>query len=179
MKHWIVVVVLSLGLASTGPSAAQEMENIKPGPEHAILKKGVGTWDAEVDMGPMGGKSKGTMTFKEGPGGIWFISEFKAALGGNKFEGVGITGWDPQKKMYVGTWTDSMSTRLSPIEGTYDPATKTMTETMTSVGPDGRPARMENVTVFKSDDEQTFTMSLIMPDGSKQKMMTINYTRKK
>src|SRR5687767_7925103 len=69
MKKWIVCLTLSLGLLWAAPSVAQEA--VKPGPEHAVLKKIVGNWDAEMDMGPAG-KSKGSMTTKEGPGGTWF-----------------------------------------------------------------------------------------------------------
>jgi hypothetical protein len=178
MKQWIVCLTLAVGLVCAAPVAAQEMANVKPGPEHAILKKIVGTWDAEMDMGPAG-KSKGSMTTKEVAGGTWFVSEFKGEMGGMKFEGVGINGYDPKKKKYVGTWTDSMSTSIEPTEGTYDAATKTMTETMNSTGPNGEAMKFENVSVYKSDDEYTFTMSMVMPDGNKQKMMTINYKRRK
>jgi hypothetical protein len=178
MKWWMVCLSLAVALVWSSSAAAQQMENIKPGPEHAVLKKAVGTWDAEVDMGPMGGKSKGTQVIKEGPGGIWFTTDFKSDMLGLKFEGHGVTGYDPLKKKYVGTWVDSMSGGVSTTEGTYDASSKTMTETMTSVGPDGKPAKMESVIVYKSDDEHTFTMSMVMPDGSKMKVMTITYKRK-
>lgn len=173
MKSGIVCVALAC--LWSAPASGQDA--VKPGPEHAVLKKLVGTWDAEVEF--QGSKSKGSMVFKEGPGGLWFINDFKGEMGGMKFEGHGVNGYDPQKKKYVGVWTDSMTPSVVPIEGTYDPATKTMTETMTVVGPTGQAEKMENVTVFKSDDEHVWTMHGVGPNGAKQKMMSITYTRRK
>jgi len=175
MKRWMVC--LALACLWSIPAGAQQPENTKPGPELAVLKKQVGTWDAEMDM--QGTKSKGTMVWKEGPGGLWFISDFTGDLGGLKFEGHGVNGYDPAKKKYVGTWTDSMTPSITPIEGTYDAGTKTMTETMSMVGPDGKPAKAENVTVYKGDDEMVWTMSAVLPDGTKQHQMTITYKRRK
>ena len=84
-----------------------------PGPEHEMLKKDVGTWDATVEMfmapGAPPAVSKGTETVTM-LGGFWQVGEFKSEMIGQPFEGQGITGYDPAKKKFVGTWVDTMST---------------------------------------------------------------------
>ncbi len=56
-------------------------------------------------------------------GGSSLVIDFANDSG---FQGHGVYGWDPAKQKYVGTWVDPMRTFLSPMEGTWDAATKTM-----------------------------------------------------
>jgi len=46
-------------------------------------------------------------------------------------------------------------------------------------GPDGKPAKHKMVTHMPDDDHMTFTMYVVAPDGQENKVMTIEYTRKK
>ena len=156
--------------------AAHEMPTVKPGPEHQELKKLAGTWDATVEMlSPPGGPaSKGTETNTLIGDGLWVVSDFKAEMMQKPFQGHGVWGWDPAKKKYVGTWVDTMSTGLTLSEGTFDPATKTMTDTMEMPGPDGKPMKVKSTTEWKDADTRVFTM--FMGDTPS---MRITYKRKK
>lgn len=162
---------------SDKPAApAGEMPVVKPGPEHEILKKSVGTWDAtieEMHPGAPPKTSKGTETSKL-VGGLWLVSDFKSEMGGQPFEGHAVGGYDSHKKKYVGTWVDSMSTGVFTSEGTLDPATKTMTDWMEGPGPDGKPMKMKAVTEWKDDDTRVFTMYM-----GEQPSMRITYKRRK
>lgn len=179
-------LVRSLALVSVLPLAAASAQMpapAQPGPEHALLKKDVGTWDATVEMnGPPGTPamvSKGTETVTIACGGLWQVSEFKADMAGMPFEGRGTVGYDPAKKKYVGTWVDSMTAGLSLVEATYDPAKKTMTGWME--GPDGagKITKMKEVTEWKDDDTRVFTMFTATPDGKEAPTMKISYKRRK
>src|SRR5687767_13529697 len=124
-------VRIALAFALLGPAAVSAQQGPpmpKPGPEHALLKMDVGTWDAVIEMVPGPGapatKSKGVETNRIGCGGLCLIGDFKADVMGMPFEGHGVTTWDPAKKKYVGSWTDSMSKGLAIGESTYDPQTK-------------------------------------------------------
>jgi hypothetical protein len=153
-----------------------------PGPEHELLKKDVGTWDATVEMMMPPGQppAKGTEVNVMGPGGLWLITDFKSDnMMGAAFQGHGVGGWDPAKKKYVGTWVDSMSTGVSLTESTYDPATKTLTGMLEGPGPDGQPMKMKAVTQYKDDGSRVFTMYMKGPDGKEAPTMRITYTRKK
>jgi hypothetical protein len=156
--------------------AAGEMPQAKPGPEHEILKKSVGTWDATVEEMAPGAPpktSKGTETAKL-VGGLWLVSDFKSEMMGQPFEGHAVGGYDPSKKKYVGTWVDSMSASQWTSEGTLDPATKTMTDWMEGVGHDGKPTKMKAVTQWKDDDTRVFTMYM-----GETPTMKITYKRRK
>jgi hypothetical protein len=175
-----LAVVAALPLAT---AFAQMPAPAQPGPEHAILKKDVGTWDATVEMsGPPGTPamvSKGTETVSVTLGGLWQVSEFKADLGGMAFEGRGTVGYDPAKKKYVGTWIDSMTAGLSLMEATYDPAKKAMTGWMEGPDPAGKVMKMKEVTEWKDDDTRVFTMFTATPDGKETPTMKITYKRRK
>ncbi len=154
----------------------------KAGPEHEILKHDVGTWDATVesfmpgDAQPM--VSKGVET-NDLVGGLWLVTDFKSDMMGQPFLGHGVSGWDPNKKRYVGTWVDTMSTGLGLSESTYDAATKTMTGTFEGPDPTGQVMKMKAVVVNKDPDTRVFTMSGPGPDGKDMTYMRITYVRRK
>jgi Protein of unknown function (DUF1579) len=174
------------GLALLVPAAsvlAQMPPAPKPGPEHELLKRDVGVWDATVEMqGPPGtppAVSKGTETVSLIGGGLWLLTEFKGEMMGQAFEGRGATGYDPNKKKYVGTWVDSMSTGLSLVEATLDASKKVLTGTMETTDPTGAPTKMKEVTEWKDADNRLFTLYMALPDGKELPVMTITYKRRK
>ena len=77
-----------------------------PGPEHKVLAKLAGAWDAQVKFhGPAGtAESKGTMKRAMIMGGRFLKEDFTGDMMGMKFQGMGIVGFDPAKKKYVSTW---------------------------------------------------------------------------
>jgi hypothetical protein len=148
-----------------------------PGPEHAVLKRLEGEWTATVKMG--GTETPGTMTLKMECGGLWLVSDFHSEFGGQKFQGRGMDGYDPEKKKYVSVWVDSMSTRPMLLEGSFDKEKKLLTLTGEGPGPDGKPAKYRNTTHTPDDDHQTFIMHVTGADGKETQVMTITYVRKK
>lgn len=164
------------------PAVAKQMPPMpKPGPEHAMFKEDAGTWDATVEVFAPGAPpmtSKGVETNRIGCGGLCLITDFKGEMmPGQPFEGHGIAAYDPQKKKYVGSWTDSASTGLAISEASWDPATKTMTGSMEAPDMTGRMTQMRTVGTYKGDT-RTFTMYAKGPDGKEAPTMKITYTRK-
>lgn len=155
----------------------------KPGPEQDLLKRDVGVWDATVEMmmGPPGtapAASKGVET-NTLLGGLWLVTDFKGDMMGMPFQGHGTTGWDPDKKKYVGTWVDTMSTSVSTSEGTYDPAAKSMTSWMEAKDPTGATTKMKTVSEWKDKDTRVFTMYAPPPGGgADMQTMRITYKRR-
>lgn len=174
----LVFSVVALLGGTPALAAAQEMPPMpKPGPEHAVLSADVGTWDAKVEMMTPGGTmtSSGVETNRMGCGGLCLITEFTGEMmPGVPFEGHGVSAYDPNKKKYIGSWTDSMSQGLMVGESTWDPAAKTMTSMMEGPDMTGAMVKMKAVTEQKGDT-RVFTM--YNPDG--QPGMRITYTRKK
>lgn len=162
--------------------AAQDMPPLpKPGEAHAIFEDVAGTWDAKVEtfMGPgEPAVSTGVEVNRVGCGGLCLISNFEGSFMGAKFEGHGTDTWDPAKKKYVGSWTDSMSTGLSVSESTYDPATKTLTGWMEGPDMTGSVVKVKSTSTFKDADTRVMEMRNVGPDGQEVLGMRITYTRK-
>ena len=175
-----VVATLVMGAAT----AAQVPPAPKPGPEHEVLKMDVGTWDAVVEVmagpGAAPTKSTGVETNTLGCGGRCLITDFKGEMmPGQPFEGHGVTAYDPGKKKYVGSWTDSMSVGLSIAETTFAPATKKSTGRMEGPDMSGNVSRMKATGEYTDADHRVFTMYAPGATGNEAPTMRITYTRRK
>lgn len=162
--------------------AAQQPPVPRPGAEHKLLTQDAGTWDAIVESAEPGKpptKSKGVEVNTIGCGGLCLLTSFKGDMGGMTFEGSGVTTWDPKKKKYVGSWTDSMSTGLSIGESTYDAAKKTWNGTMEGPDMSGNVMKARTTTVHSAAGTRVFTIYGPGPDGKEAQMMKITYTRRK
>ena len=148
-----------------------------PGPEHEAMKKLEGVWLAKTIMPD--GESKGTLTAKMECGDLWMVTDFQGEFGGMKFQGRGLDSYDAAKKKYISVWVDSFSTQPMIFEGTMNKEKKTQTMIGEGPGPDGKPVKYKSETTFTDDDHHTFVMSMVDADGKDNKMMTIEYTRKK
>jgi hypothetical protein len=187
MKLLPTAVRIAVLIAFTvAPAVAQSGEQgppmPKPGPQHEILKMDVGTWDAVVEFIPGPGAppmtSKGVEVNTLGCGGLCLISDFKGEAMGSPFHGHGTTVWDPAKKKYIVTWTDSMSSGLALGEFTYDAAAKKLDGWVEAPDMTGKVVKMHNVLQY-TGDTRTMTSSAPGPDGKEAQMMKITYTRKK
>jgi hypothetical protein len=183
MTGRITALALALGVTTATLAAQQAPPMPKPGPEHEVFKMDVGTWDAVVEMSPGPGmpaqKSKGVETNRIGCGGLCLISDFKADMGGMPFEGHGVSTWDPNKKKYVGAWTDSMSTGVAIGESTYDAKTKTWSGTMEGPDMTGKVVKSRAVGEMPNPSTRIFRMYSAGPDGKEVETMTITYTKRK
>jgi hypothetical protein len=168
--HWFCALALVVFAAP----AVSAQEPAKPGPEHDVLKKFVGTWD--LTMKTPGGESKGTSTYKMDLGGLWLSSSLEMDFGGMKFQGKGMDTYDAAKKKYVSVWFDSMMTHPLLMEGTYDKEKKTLTLAGESPGMDGKPTKWKSVTATPDDDTIDFKMHM---GDDKEPAFTIIYKRKK
>jgi hypothetical protein len=165
------------------PAPGQEAPVVKPGPEHEVLKKDAGAWDATVEAtmepGAKPSVSKGVEVNTLIGDGLWLIQDFKGEFMGAPFQGHGVLGYDASKKKYVGTWVDSMSMGLNAIEGTYDPKTRTLSTTMEGPCPDGTVMKMRATNEWKDSDTRVSTMySSAGPGGAESVMMKITYKRR-
>lgn len=170
MRVMVSMAVL-LVLAWVAPA---QFEAPKPGKEHAKLKALEGTWDASIETKE--GPSKGTLTSKMGLGGLWLLDTFKGEFGGMKFEGRGMTGYDPQKKKYISIWVDSHSTSPMISEGTYDSQGRMVMKGEMPM-PDGKTMKTTMITEMKDKDNMVFTMLTPGEDGKDFQMMKITYKR--
>ena len=157
-----------------GGAAAEGMP--KPGPQQAALAKAEGVWDATMEMTgrpPSKGRSEQKMVL----GGFWLEDRFTGNFGGMSFEGRGMTGYDPIKGKYVGTWVDSMSPGVMVTEGTFDEKTRTLTMVGDGYDQTGAKVKHRMLTIHKDANTVVFEMYMTGADGKEMKTMTITYTR--
>ena len=155
---------------------------LTPGPEHAVLKDDVGTWDATVEMMipgiPPSAPSKGVEVNALSCNGLCLVTDFKGEVMGSPFQGHGVNTWDPAKKKYVGSWSDSMAPGIATTEGTWDAATKTMNGTMEAPDGQGGTAKMRSTVVYTPDGKRVFSMFMPGPDGKEMPTMRITYVKR-
>ena len=169
---------------AAGPALAQMPSLPAPGPEHAVFKAEEGTWDASIEImapgAPAMPPSKGTQVDALGCGGLCLTTEVKAELmPGLPFEGHGLTAYDPTKKKYVGSWSDSMSPGMAMSEGTYDAATHTSTSWMEGPDMTGKITKSKSIVEQVDADHKVMTTFMVGADGKEVPTMKISYTRKK
>ena len=169
------------------PAAASDVPGLpqmpEPTKEHAWLHQAVGEWDTEgeANMGPgqPAIKCTGTETVRA-LGKFWTITENTTTMMEMPMTGVMTLGYDPEKKKYIGTWVDSMTSHLWHYEGTVDAAGKVLT--LEAEGPNpaapGTTAKFRERIEFKSKDHKVFTSSM-ESDGQWVTFVTMNAKRKK
>jgi hypothetical protein len=179
------LLLVAAGIISLAPAlaAAQGPQPPKPGPEHAVLKEDLGTWDASIEVlmpgAPPGAASKGVEVNTLSCNGLCLATDFKGQIMGAPFEGHGVSTWDATKKKYVGTWSDSMTVGLATNESTWDAAKKTMDGTMLAPDGTGGMVKMRSSVVYSADGKRVFTLYMPGPDGKEAPSMRITYTRQK
>jgi hypothetical protein len=122
----------------------QMVEMGKLNDNHKLLSSMDGSWTYNIKMwmnpdpnaAPQ--QSKGTAMRKSVMGGRYVVMDVTGkmqmpdATGKMKdmqFKGMGVEGYDNVKQKFVASWIDNMGTGIQFSDGTYDPATKTLTYT--------------------------------------------------
>ena len=147
----------------------------KPAPEHATLKEHVGVWNAAFKMqGPLVVEDKATMTYRM-LGDFWLVGDYEGHYMGGPFHGHEMSTFNPETKEFVTYWVDSTNPNITEMKGTWDAATKTMTQKSTQVDPMAG-VKTIGKTVVKDADTMVYTMT---PEGASAPMMEITYTRRK
>ena len=161
--------------------AAPEMVMPKPGPEHKLLAKIVGKWDCKVKawMGPgEPTESTATVTRVSLMGGLYVKEDAVGAFGPAKFTGMGIFGYDVNKKKFVMAWIDNFGTGISNTTGDYNDAAKTLTFTGEEDNPMmGGKMKVRDVFIMKSDDLHVMEMYRTPEKGKEFKIMEITMNR--
>ncbi len=154
-----------------------------PGEVHSLLAKSTGTWTGAITMWSQPGtppinatgESKDEMIL----GGRYLQTKSTGNFMGMPFEGIGITGYDNAKKIFVNSWIDNMGTGIMYLEGAWDASTKSINLTGKMVDPStGKDIPVREVMKFIDDNNKIMEMYYVMPDGKEFKSMEIKYTKK-
>ncbi len=170
----LLIGVVAARADETGFQPAQ------PQKEHEWLRQLVGEWESEVecavDPAKPPQKTKGTESGRL-VGELWVVLENRGEFMGRPFTGVLTLGYDPERKKFIGTWCDSMSTHLWQYEGTLDASGKILTLESEGPCPTGGQVRVRETIEIEGRDHKVFT-SKVEIDGKWQTGMTIQYRRK-
>jgi hypothetical protein len=97
----------------------------KPGPSHRLLDFFVGEWDATISFwnGAQGEPqvSRGKSTTEWILGKRFIKEDFSGELAGEKFQGLGIMGYDNGSRRFTTVWMESTGTALIISHGKYLP----------------------------------------------------------
>jgi Protein of unknown function (DUF1579) len=185
MKTRIIAVLTAALTISAAALLAQEPPQMPPPvKEHEWLQQLAGEWESEVEIFMVPGqpsiKGKGTESARM-MGGFWLIGEGTGEMMGMKMTNMLTLGYDPEKKKYVGTWADSMSSYLWKYTGTVDADGKKLT--LDTEGPcpmkPGVTSKFKEVIEIKDKDHKVFTSSILGDDGKWTTMIIAKSTRKK
>lgn len=174
------VAALLIGIAAQADETGYQPP--KPEKEHEWLKQLAGEWDADVELiiDPTKPPQKATGT-ESGRllGGFFAVLDYRGELLGAPFTGALTLGYDPERKKFVGTWCDSMSSHLWQYEGTLDASGKVLT--LDAEGPcckePGKIVKVRQTIEIRSANHRVFT-SKVEQDGAWLTAMTIQYRRK-
>ena len=128
---WSPTLLLLLCACATSPEPAPEMVTVpspeemppmpEPGPEHARVLEGVGTWTGTLtswEAGPDPVTVEAAQVV-EAIGGFWTACTMECDFMGMPYKGNGHVGYDSERGVYVGNWVDNMSSHYAWMEGTY------------------------------------------------------------
>ncbi len=172
-------------IARMSDPAAQEawMKTIEPGLAHEFLATFAGEWNITtrmwLDPSDPPQESKGTSTATMVFGGRYLKEEMNGEFFGEPFEGMGMSGYDNNRQLFVSTWCDSMGTGIFTSYGSIDESGKVLTYIGTMDEPmSGEIGKAVKMTLTRNDeDHHTFSMYEILY-GDPFKVFEIEYSRK-
>jgi hypothetical protein len=169
----------------------QMMEMSKLNENHKLLADMNGNWNYTIkfwmnpDPNAKPQESKGTATRKSIMGGRYVVMDVNGKMqmpdqnGKMKdmqFKGMGVEGYDNVKQKFVASWIDNMGTGIQFSDGTYDPATKTLTYTSEIEMMPGMKTPVREVLKIADKDHMMLEW-YETHGGQEKKTMEINYTR--
>lgn len=179
MKTMMAVAAL-LAAGLVGVEAQDQPPMPKPTKEHEWLRLLDGEWTTEGECQAEPGKTmkmKGSASGRS-IGGFWNVLENRGEFMGAPFSGIMTLGYDPEKKKFVGTWVDSMTSILWKYEGSVDAAGKVLT--LHAEGPcpkTGKMTKFEEKIEITNKDLWSFS-SAAEVDGKMTPYVKVVYTRK-
>ncbi len=179
----LAAVCLSLSSsAQTSDEMQAMMAYSTPGDIHKMLSRSAGSWTETVTMWMQPGASPMSATASAVNemilGGRYLQSRNTGTFMGQPFEGIGVTGYDNAKKVFVNTWIDNMGTGIMNMTGVWDDASKSIKFSGSMVDPaSGKDIAVKEVLRFVDDNNQVLEM-YSSTGGKEFKNMEIKYARK-
>ena len=179
-------VLLSCSLLSTYAQSNDDMKAMMdyatPGEVHKMMAKSAGDWTCAITLWMAPGAKPETATSESKMemilGGRYLQQKNTGNFMGMPFEGIGVTGYDNAKKIFVSTWMDNMGTGIMYLTGNWDAASNTLVLTGSMVDPASGKDIAVKETVQNVDDNHQLMNMFVTAGGQEFKSMEIKMTRK-
>lgn len=192
-KRQLAVAVALGALLAAGPVAAQDMPTeaemmaawqgaMAVGPEHMALAARAGTWASTTTYPAQPGSDEmiteqGTVERTATLEGRVLEEQLAGMMMGQPYTGVGRTGYDNVTDRYWTTWTDTMSTGLIVMHGSYDDITSTYTYEGSTVDPLLGEVPMRIQQVIEGPDRESMRLFMEFPGQGMIQVMEVVYER--
>jgi hypothetical protein len=154
---------------------------IEPSPEHLWLAGQAGEWDVDCAYWSIPGEDPLKIAGKETVetlGSFWIVGRFEADMVGTPIVGLSVTGYDPVRRLYSGSWKDSYTPFPYRFEGTLEEdGTLLVLE-----GENYDPMRQRTATYrcrtkYNGDAERVMDLS-VDADGSEVRILEYRFTKR-
>lgn len=181
------IMVIMAGFIQASGQSESEMkawtEYMTPGEIHKMMASWDGNWEGDVKMWMAPGQdpvsSKATSVNRMILGGRYQESRTTGNFYGMPLEGISTMAYDNSKKRFLNTWIDNFGTGMVFMEGTWDPATKTMEFKGKGLDPlIGKEIPMRQTIKILDDNTQLMEMYSTPEGGKEMKSMEITMKRK-
>jgi len=175
MRLWLTLApILIGGNAMAAPTGDQLV--IEP---RDVIGLEAGTWDAVITTpsrtaGGAPSTATGVQVNELRSRGLWMLN--RMSVNGGAYEGTGIWGFDAKTGHYTGCWVDSGTGRIRMDEGSWDPATRTMTWTSEFERLDGTKVHFRSTSTF-AGNTRTYR-SYAVTAGGEVPLSTVVFTRR-
>ena len=118
-----VLLVGGVALATLAPVLPFQEPGVQATKEHKLIVKGAGDYEGTLTWSMPGMPEPMVSPCTEkviAIGDFWTISHFEMEFMGAPFSGSSSMGYDPERKKFIGTWIDSMSPRVTHMEGEWN-----------------------------------------------------------
>ncbi|HPF13472.1 MAG TPA: DUF1579 family protein [Planctomycetota bacterium] len=181
-----LVAIAAATLFSSAVFAALTLPNPFQAPsqkvkQHEMVTQGAGEWEGTITMHLPGAPEPVVTACTESVqaiGDYWTVSDFQSNFEGQAFQGSSTMGYDVEKKKFVATWVDSMSTSFTQMEGTYDANKKVIVMDYEAKDPATGEAKDARMTLQHNGDSYTSSFYDVTEDGENLTMV-IEMHRKK
>jgi len=179
----LILSLISVRLSAQSPEEMKAFtEYMTPGPIQQMMAKSTGAWSAVVTMWTQESAPPTTYAMETSYdmilGGRYMRESDKGTMFNMPFEGIGVTGYDNAKKMFVSSWVDNMGTGIIFLEGTWYAASSSINYNGKSTDPLTKRDIPTRETVKFVDDNHQVTEMYFTEKGKEFKGMEIKYTRK-
>lgn len=188
MRYTILLAVLGIAILMIPSQAIAQseeemkawMESITPGESHELLSTLEGQWTYKSKMWSRDAEEPteftGTTTNTIIMGGRYLQQSTRGEMMGQKFEGMGITGYDNNTGEFVASWIDNFGTGLQKAvgKGTGD-GFVLLTEFFNPYSK--QEERHRWVTRITDQDHHVFEYYVKAPDTEERLQMIVEYER--